>query len=446
VKKITGPTPAGGDRAEATFLDENGHRCEPDAAVRIMVAEYLGDELVAETELRAAGAAEPLRYDPNQPRDPGGEDGGQWVKAGGGDDFTPEAIPETFEEYEALQESVDNAWTNQLADTDRDYREIAEDNARVSKIDDQPYPVEDDAIAKIRVQETIAAELEGDEDFRSLIVALDPYGEFKKEFEPGGKFASADTVEKQVAALATATWAKSSGDSDPISLQFQIAAEQEFGLEANPFVHEEFQKRLDYEAERDLPPGDAYRDRTIFTDEQMAGARKFVRTQYNLTQEMLAKEGVREVVLYRGMKWPNEPTSIPTEIKSLLSTRRGSGVVAVHGNPLSSWSTKYHTADSFTSGHEIRAIAGTKVDARRILSTPYTGFGCLKESEVVLLGGKDMDAFTWAWEQETDPDNYVTELGGPGPNEEGEWLLVSEWISQTHGRKSKEQVGGWSGP
>jgi hypothetical protein len=57
-----------------------------------------------------------------------------------------------------------------------------------------------------------------------------------------------------------------------------------------------------------------------------------------------------------------------------------------------------------------------------------------------------MDAFTWAWEQETDPDNYVTELGGPGPNEEGEWLLVSEWISQTHGRKSKEQVGGWSGP
>jgi hypothetical protein len=316
--------------------------------------------------------------------------------------------------------------------------------ARYSMIAGENVEPKDAELAKVRVQDGIAAKLEGDEDFKSLIVALDPYGDWKSEFEPGGSMQTAKTTEQQVAALSVATWARTSGDTDPIALQFQIAAEQEFGLEANPFVHQALEGyKLDSEQN---PP-----DRVFFTDQQMAGARKYLRAQYELTQDLFEREGITEVYAYRGMAW--RPTEVPDEIEQLRSGRKGTGVISVHGNPLSSWSLGFNTAESFTTKYDVKAIAGTRIDVRRILSTPFTGFGCLGEEELVVLGGDDMDAMTWAWNNQyiLDPQGDLAlstvtpqhklypATGGPGSGEEGESAFVHEWITATTGRKRTPQ-------
>lgn len=73
-------------------------------------------------------------------------------------------------------------------------------------------------------------------------------------------------------------------------------------------------------------------------------------------------------------------------------------ILSVHQNPLSSWAHSFNSANSFANGNaRVHSLAGTKIDVRRVLSTPFTGFGCLDEDEMVVLGGTDMDAMVWSW-------------------------------------------------
>jgi len=384
------------------------------------------EQMVDEETLRAAGWDES-----EHPRHPGGtSEGGQFAPRG--EDVFQPTVPGTYDEYLDEVGHVDTAWENWTADTAQMY--AGKVPARYSMIAGHDVEPKDAELAKARVQDGIAAKLEGDEDFKSLIAALDPYGDWKSEFEPGGSMQTAKTTEQQVAALSIATWARTSGDTDPIALQFQIAAEQEFGLEANPFVHLAFEGyKMDSEQN---PP-----DLVFFNDQQMAGARKFLRAQYELTQDLFKQEGITEVYAYRGMAW--RPGEVPAEIETLRASRRGTGIVSVHGNPLSSWSLAFHTADAFTGKHDVKAIAGTKIDVKRILSTPFTGFGCLSEKELVVLGGDDMDAMTWAWNNRylksggvVDtaidlPGDIVEETVGPRSEEE---QFVVEWIERQEGR------------
>ena len=275
--------------------------------------------------------------------------------------------------------------------------------------------------AKASVQDSIAAKLEGDKDFISLIQVLDPAGDYKEEFITG-EMKSADTVEKQVAALAIKSWAMTSGDHDPTAIQFQLAAEQEFGLEADPFIANAWAAFTS--SEESTPEA--------FTDQQMRGARKFLRAQYELTQEMFKEEGITHVYAYRGMNFDNPGASPPalfemheqawdsftTEEQEWMAAARAQGgperlgrpprkqdvaaqgVVSVQQNPLSSWAHNFNVANHFAdkAGY-YHAVVGAKIDVRRILSTPFTGFGCLSESEMVVLGGEDMDAMVWGWEE-----------------------------------------------
>lgn len=303
--------------------------------------------------------------------------------------------------------------------------------------------VDESQAAKMFVQDKIALKLKGDRDFMSLIKALDPYGDWKSEFEPGGSMETADTVEKQVAALSVATWARTSGDSDPTAMQFQLAAEEEFGLEANPYLHEEHDKWLESMATNNgmtleyaiAHPEELSHD--IFTEQQMAGARKFLRAQYDATQEMFQAYGIKSVYAYRGMNWgevgaTNGP---PPEIVGSLGTAKnkfykadeewsakakadpsdenlreigtsprikdyaGKDILSLHQNALSSWAHSYNSAELFASKTGLtHAVIGARIDVRRILSTPFTGYGCLDEHEMVVLGDRDMDGFVWSWQ------------------------------------------------
>lgn len=302
---------------------------------------------------------------------------------------------------------------------------------------------DDDAVtAKIAVQDRIAAKLEGDKDFASLIAVLDPTGDWTAEFGPGGSMSTAKTVEQQTAALAVKNWATSSSDTDPIALQFQLAAEEEFGLERSPYVDKAWNDYL--ERVSNANNGEqlsSLSKRTlqleqVFTEQQMRGARKFLRAQYELTQQMFKDAGITEVYAYRGMRFDGLDSLVPppAEIVTSLSeanarydadneawmaaARRdpsddnlrkigraprqqdyaGQDIMSIHQNPLSSWAHSFHPANTFSGGGVVGAVAGTRIDVRRILSTPFTGFGCLDEDEMVVLGGTDMDAMVWSWD------------------------------------------------
>src|SRR5690606_22458816 len=60
--------------------------------------------------------------------------------------------------------------------------------------------------------------------------------------------------------------------------------------------------------------------------------------------------------------------------------------------PMSSWSLHVNTAKEFAVPYDAGpfdggAILVAKVPVERIIATPRTGYGCLNETEVVVLGG-----------------------------------------------------------
>ena len=99
----------------------------------------------------------------------------------------------------------------------------------------------------------------------------------------------------------------------------------------------------------------------------------FVRAQYEETQALLAKDGIEEVTLYRGMR------QAPANVKPGLSTWD------VTDNPVASWTIRHSTAHGsyFYGGTMLRSSA----PAHMIFSTPLTGFGCAREWEVLILNG-----------------------------------------------------------
>jgi hypothetical protein len=54
-----GPTPAGGERSEAQYFDEQGHPCEKDRAVRMLIREVAGDGAVLKVTWGDLGAGAP---------------------------------------------------------------------------------------------------------------------------------------------------------------------------------------------------------------------------------------------------------------------------------------------------------------------------------------------------------------------------------------------------
>ena len=116
------------------------------------------------------------------------------------------------------------------------------------------------------------------------------------------------------------------------------------------------------------------RDKTAqILDDSEPILRAFLRAQYDSTQDWLKEQGIDEIDLYRGMgKGPRTQRG---------DRATGAGITPSRLRPMSSWTTSAEEARNFGN-----ATYFTRVPRDQIIGTPASGFGCLKETEIVILG------------------------------------------------------------
>jgi hypothetical protein len=145
-------------------------------------------------------------------------------------------------------------------------------------------------------------------------------------------------------------WAATSGDSSSPAVAVQLVAQKVFGLDIAQTEH------LDV---TDKAKGLAAKHEAAIS--------ATLRATYAATQEEL-KDAPDHVWLIRGQNGAVSEKS------------------TVMLQPLSSFTTDVKVADMFVSGKK-GAVFAIRVPKKSIFSTARTGFGCLHEREVVVLGG-----------------------------------------------------------
>lgn len=194
-------------------------------------------------------------------------------------------------------------------------------------------------------------------------------------------------------------WAKSSNDADMRSLAIQRDAALEFGTELSDFTKgriRENQEARSEAIEREMERFDE--DRTWAEESideaspqyhplmESADQRKLLRAMYDSTQRSLAARGIKEVRMYRGVGFDGDPEDW---------YHRMDDPIEIETNALESWSVGKGVGGDFAVRAAAKQVVGvqfeTTVPAERILSCPVTGFGCLTEGEVLVLGGVEGD-------------------------------------------------------
>lgn len=180
-------------------------------------------------------------------------------------------------------------------------------------------------------------------------------------------------------------WNHTSGDHDPQAVAIQLAAASVFGGEA---------PRFGIDAETLNAAHEAYAaNRTQYNST--------LQSMYAQTQEHLARNGITEVAVMRGMAFDPPP---PDFARPPSDPSHGPVIsrqpVAV--NPLSSWTINPDVAIDFARGQggdlaldhvpPIGMVVVAKIPASRILSTAMTGAGTPHERELVMLGNEPVDA------------------------------------------------------
>lgn len=100
--------------------------------------------------------------------------------------------------------------------------------------------------------------------------------------------------------------------------------------------------------------------------------RRFVRAEYDETQQWFKDRNISELTVYRGML-----TGLPP----------GTGDLDITMQPASSWTITRSTAYSFAQASREGAVVAMKVPVSKILSMGITGQGSVYEGEIVVLGG-----------------------------------------------------------
>ena len=187
------------------------------------------------------------------------------------------------------------------------------------------------------------------------------------------------------------SWAASSNKVFLSTLVQEVAAE-EFGIESDAvslgkILPDEFGNTPGiFGVLKDM---DEAGEKLIIPDNQKKAIRSILQAMREATQEYFKEKGITHVTLYRGMQI--KPESLPSEVRAGKASRQ-----VLQMRPLSSWATSPDMAQRFgggdgysaATGFEPRAgvIASTVVPVEDILAIPLTGFGCLDENEVVLIG------------------------------------------------------------
>lgn len=172
-------------------------------------------------------------------------------------------------------------------------------------------------------------------------------------------------------------WAQTSNDNNPCSQAIQQAAAEQFNL--------------DNHAEWEGMTGDLKTATDAAYAQNGDTYKAFLQAQYDNTQAVLKAAGVDSVMVYRG-------STIGDPNATEATTR-----------PISSWSTSFEVATSFSSAEG--TVYRAEIPAKDILSTAGTGVGCLNEFEITVLGGTRAVSGI----QGNDSLDYYTEDGGEDP-------------------------------
>ncbi|MEV6685084.1 NUDIX hydrolase [Streptomyces sp. NPDC051130] len=153
-------------------------------------------------------------------------------------------------------------------------------------------------------------------------------------------------------------------------LALQEAAKEEFGLtkvlewRTDPATRHAVERELDYNKE---------------------ALRHFLRTQYEMTQEIFAERGITEVTGFRAMTWP-EGTQQP----HWAELNVGDTFEARH-RPLASWAADRQIVADWLEQRGGRAvILADRKPVQDILSIPMTGMGYFAQKEWVTLPGDSL--------------------------------------------------------
>lgn len=160
-------------------------------------------------------------------------------------------------------------------------------------------------------------------------------------------------ISREISKRLVSTWASTSADNHPLAIKMQHAIAKEFGLSAAKTAH--------------FAIGDTF---TNPLHEKIA--RAFARAMYDNTQKQFREAGITHLTLYRGM---NVKTT-----SSMGDVVFGFDTMILQ--PASSFSASPSTAFSFAG----EMVMSVRVPISEVLGTARTGYGCLNESEFVLLG------------------------------------------------------------
>ena len=191
-------------------------------------------------------------------------------------------------------------------------------------------------------------------------------------------------------------WQSTSGDSDAHALSIQMAAGREFRIDDDDGVLRNTQYEDIRQMARSYYDGTVQPDLPAYVPNNTGDTtRVILRAMHQQTQAALAKDGVTEVTLYRGLRQPERDYSVDPDAGRYVNQVQGDAwdglvkttgsIAEVRGSPLSSWTSDQKVAASFARGGGLMLTA--TFPASRILSTARTGVGTLNEKEWVVLDG-----------------------------------------------------------
>lgn len=220
-------------------------------------------------------------------------------------------------------------------------------------------------------------------------------------------------------------WAASSNDGQRDSLLIQEIVGKVFKLD-DALAIEDMEGV--YEGERDVDEVMGDVKEMLNNPVVFKVLSSFVKAQYANTQAYLKSKGIETVEVFRGAGLLSLRQQLDeyhdTHKKALITVY---GATETRGNmkvwsplrPLSSWSADRKIGDEFAGVETHYAtnegvVFKTQVPISRVFSTPITGIGCLRESELVLLGGR-IDAVAGISSEATlSSVNYSTLYGERG--------------------------------
>lgn len=245
----------------------------------------------------------------------------------------------------------------------------------------KPYPGDTTAQAKANIAAELADRLDNPDDwaiFRGYRISMgtDNSADHHEAVAKGDPGAYDDVTPEQRRKILQAEvanrigmWAGTSGDTNPWAVLMQRAVDAELGTGGDWDPHGTATNTNTYVV------GGKTQAQVVAERWDHVGAfyRRFVRVQYEHTQDSLAEAGITEVSLYRGMH-----TSGPAgDYKKV-------GVHEVTLMPVNSWTVSATTAKQFAGAG---VILSATIPASRILGSALTGFGCRNEHEIVVLNG-----------------------------------------------------------